>query len=63
MKIKDATKIEKVGKIRRQCVICGKYIVVTLYPGGKYSGGNYFGNVASETKSKAEYWECEECYN
>lgn len=40
MKIKDTPKI--IEEITRQCAICGKDILVHLFPKGKYKGGNYF---------------------
>lgn len=31
--------------IVRHCAICGKKILVKVFPGGGYSGGNYFGMI------------------
>jgi hypothetical protein len=32
-------------EITRQCVICGKNILIKVFPNGKYIGGNYFGVI------------------
>lgn len=45
MRIKDTPKIDKSKTITRQCVICGGDIFVAVSPGGKYSGGNFFGTI------------------
>ncbi len=57
-------------KIKRTCAICGKDLNIELdidnpteegkYP---YTGGHYWGNLFDGTHIKAEYWECDECYN
>jgi len=46
----------------RHCVVCGKKIVIKVYPSKKYQGGHYFGKVDLENGKKPEYWECDSCY-
>jgi len=53
----------KTKKLERHCSICDKGIAVTLYPDKTYKGGNYFGKIPIGKKKKAEYWECNRCFN
>ncbi|OGE08819.1 hypothetical protein A3A60_02860 [Candidatus Curtissbacteria bacterium RIFCSPLOWO2_01_FULL_42_26] len=46
----------------RHCVVCGKKILIKVYPSKKYQGGHFFGKVELENGKKAEYWECNKCY-
>lgn len=51
---------KEVAKIlKRNCVICGKKLIISVYKDRKYKGGEYFGKVLPE---KIEYWECRKCY-
>jgi len=34
-------------KIKRECLICGKKIIVNLMKNGNYSGGHYFGKIGT----------------
>lgn len=63
MRIKDTPKVDQPKTILRQCVICSKDIVVKVFSDGNYIGGNYFGAISAEKYKRAEYWECDECYN
>lgn len=67
MKIKDTPKINRSENITRQCAICGGDISVKIFPGGKYTGGNYFSTIDQTEKRsqtiKMEYWECNKCFN
>ncbi len=58
-----ATKIKKKKEIVRQCVICGADITIVLLPKRRYQGGNYFFTTKFDDGTKAEYWECDQCYN
>ncbi len=39
-------------EIKRQCAICGKKILVKVFPNGKYIGGNYFGKIPLHTEKE-----------
>jgi len=47
----------------RHCVVCGKKMLIKVFPSKKYQGGNFFGDVEIDNDRKAEYWECDRCYN
>lgn len=49
-------------KLIRNCVVCGKRIVITLYPDKTYKGGHFFGKLNIGKRKKAEYWECNKCF-
>jgi len=50
------------GKLIRNCVVCGRRIVITLYPDKTYKGGHFFGKLNISKRKKAEYWECNRCF-
>jgi hypothetical protein len=54
---KNKIKIYRV--IKRQCVVCGKNLKITVYKDRSYVGGNFFDMHLKE----GEYWECQECYD
>ena len=45
--------------MRRNCVICGKELKISVKNNKSYSGGHYFGVI---DPFEAEYWECDGCY-
>jgi len=49
-------------KIMRECVVCGKKIIIELFVNRNYKGGNYFGKINLDNKL-IEYWECDSCFN
>lgn len=49
-KIKDLPKVKEVRKIIRQCVICGKNILVKVFASGEYTCGHYFGEIEQAKK-------------
>ena len=51
-----------VSTIKRNCVVCGKKLTISLYKDGTYKGGNYFSSILkSKSKKLPEYWECQKC--
>jgi len=42
-------------KIRRECVVCGKRIYVTVYEDGYYRGGHFFGKIGLPIEGTGEY--------
>ena len=66
--------MSKVVSIKRKCSVCGREMIIKVYPDGTYEGGYYFGSVKEAmielgrydkrlSDKEYEYWECEECYN
>ena len=49
--------------LTRYCVICSKNISIVVYANKTYEGGHFFGKIEVGKKKKAEYWECNGCYN
>lgn len=43
--MKDRSKIDRSKFMKKQCVVCGKNILIKLFPNGNYTGGNYFGKI------------------
>lgn len=50
-------------KLIRDCVVCGRKIVITLYSDRTYEGGHFFGKLNIGKGKKAEYWECNKCFS
>jgi len=49
-------------KLIRNCIVCGKRIVIALYRDRTYEGGHFFGKLNIAKRKKAEYWECNRCF-
>ena len=49
--------------INRSCAACGKGIGVLINQDKIYLGGHYFGRLFIGKNEKAEYWECDRCFN
>jgi len=60
--------------IVKKCSICGKKLIIRVYPDGRYEGGHYFGSLLEAAKELElydpsypdedyEYWECDECFS
>ena len=47
----------------RNCAVCGKMLTIIVYPDKTYSSSHFFGKIKLGKKEKAEYWECDKCYN
>lgn len=43
--VRDLPKTERPREITRQCAICGKDILIKVFPSGRYIGGNYFSTI------------------
>lgn len=41
-------------KIKRQCAVCGRKILIKVFPNGKHTGGNYFGKIPLCTEKEFE---------
>jgi len=61
MDITTETNITKI--INRVCAVCGKEISVIIHSDKIYSGGHYFGKLGNNRIQKAEYWECQSCFD
>lgn len=57
------TQTEQTKTIKRICAVCGKGIQVLINQGKSYLGGHYFGRLFIGRSEKAEYWECDKCFN
>ena len=53
----------KLKNLIRYCTVCGKKLTITVHPNKTYKGGHFFGKIEIGRKKKAEYWECNHCYN
>lgn len=50
--IHDLPKVDRSREIHRQCSICGRKILVRIYPDNSYRGGHYFGKIALYTNKE-----------
>ncbi|PIN84776.1 MAG: hypothetical protein COV47_05715 [Candidatus Diapherotrites archaeon CG11_big_fil_rev_8_21_14_0_20_37_9] len=42
-------------RLKRKCLICGKYFYTTVYENRKYSNGHYFGKVPTQIEGTGEW--------
>jgi len=61
--VETATQVEQTKTIKRTCTVCGGTINIVIYTNKNYSGGHYFGRLLIGDNKKAEYWECNDCFN
>ena len=57
------TQAKHIRKTNRRCVVCGKAIEIIINEDETYLGGHYFGRLFTGKNEKAEYWECDSCFN
>ncbi|MCR4368828.1 MAG: hypothetical protein NUV67_02885 [archaeon] len=47
--------MKKKKRLKRKCLICGKYFHTTVYENRKYSNGHYFGKIPAPIKGTGEW--------